>query len=149
MYSQCDRGQDMSPLLAAMIAFVALFSGAGVVLFAQAQDTPSWYFNSFFDAFVVSLSVPSVIFFPFCSLPHTCTHRTEPFPAPCLQDMFTCLTTANFPDILLPAYRSISRVSAVYFVLFMVVGFYLVRSVSFDRALPFFSFGPFFVSPRA
>ena len=47
-----------------------------------------------------------------------------------VQEMFTALTTANFPDVFLPAYRHLSKATAIYFVVFMVSVFYLVCRLS-------------------
>jgi len=40
-----------------------------------------------------------------------------------LWTLWTCVTTANYPDVMMPAYND-SRMSAIYFVSFMVIEFY-------------------------
>ncbi len=43
-------------------------------------------------------------------------------------NMFTLLTTSNYPDIMLPAY-SFSRILCVFFVTFLMLGLFLILNI--------------------
>lgn len=66
-----------------------------------------------------------------------------------LLQLFILLTTANFPDIMMPAYRG-SGFSALFFVVFLMVGLYfllnLVLAVVYNAFKASFSLHPFPVS---
>lgn len=42
--------------------------------------------------------------------------------------LWICVTTANYPDVMMPAYNN-SRAAAIYFVLFMVITFFFLMNV--------------------
>jgi two pore calcium channel protein len=43
-------------------------------------------------------------------------------------NMLVCMTTSNFPDVMLPAY-AMSRYYAIYFVIYLVVGLFLMMNL--------------------
>jgi hypothetical protein len=42
--------------------------------------------------------------------------------------LWICVTTANYPDVMMPVYNE-SRVSAIYFVVFMIITFFFLMNV--------------------
>lgn len=42
--------------------------------------------------------------------------------------LYICVTTANYPDVMMPAYNQ-TRVAAVYFVVFMAITFFFLMNV--------------------
>ena len=42
--------------------------------------------------------------------------------------MLVCMTTSNFPDVMLPAY-AMSRWYAIYFIIYLVVGLFLMMNL--------------------
>lgn len=43
-------------------------------------------------------------------------------------NMLVCLTTSNFPDVMLPAYQ-VNRLNAIFFVIFLVLGLFLMMNL--------------------
>ncbi|RDD44376.1 Two pore calcium channel protein 1 [Trichoplax sp. H2] len=42
---------------------------------------------------------------------------------------FICLTTANFPDAMLPAYKTIGHSATIYFIIFCLIGIYFLQNL--------------------
>ena len=51
--------------------------------------------------------------------------------------LWICVTTANYPDVMMPAYNT-NRVTTVYFILFMLITFFFMMNVILGSVVNFY-----------